>query len=43
VVGLAQAVLFAQLVAREEGRRGRRFYRLAGSSLFKGTKLGATA
>ena len=41
IVGLAQAVLFAQLVAREEARRERRFYRLAGSSLFTGTKLGA--
>ena len=41
VVGLAQAVLFARLVEREEGRRGRRFYRLPGSSLFTGTKLGA--
>jgi hypothetical protein len=41
VVGLAQAVLFAHLVAREQARRGRRFYRVAGSSLFTGTKLGA--
>ena len=41
VVGLAQAVLFASLVAREEERRDRRFYRVAGSSLFTGTKLGA--
>lgn len=40
VVGLAQAVLFERLVAREEGHRGRRFYRVAGSSLFTGTKLG---
>ena len=41
VVGLAQAVLFERLVAREEARRGRRFYRVAGSSLFTGTKLGS--
>lgn len=41
IVGLAQAVLFASLVAREEARRGRRFYRVPGSSLFTGTKLGA--
>ena len=41
IVGLAQAVLFERLVAREEARRGRRFYRVAGSSLFTGTKLGA--
>ncbi len=40
VVGLAQALLFCRLVAREERRRGRRFYRVAGSSLFTGTKLG---
>ncbi len=41
IVGLAQAVLFAWLVGREEARRGRRFYRVPGSSLFTGTKLGA--
>lgn len=43
VVGLAQAVLFDRLVAREEARQGRRFHRVAGSSLFTGTKLGAAA
>ena len=41
IVGLAQAVLFERLVAREEERRGRRFHRVPGSSLFTGTKLGA--
>ena len=41
IVGLAQAVLFERLVAREEMRCGRRFYRVPGSSLFTGTKLGA--
>ncbi len=41
IVGLAQAVLFERLVAREEARRGRRLYRVPGSSLFTGTKLGA--
>lgn len=41
VVGLAQAVLFHRLVVREEARRGRCFHRVAGSSLLKGTKLGA--
>ena len=41
LVGIAQAVLFHGLVAREEARRGRRFYRVVGSSLFTGTKLGA--
>ena len=40
VVGVAQAFLFEWLVAREEARDGRRFYRVAGSSLFTGTKLG---
>ncbi len=43
VVGLAQALLFERLVAREEARRGQRFLRVAGSSLFTGTKLGALA
>jgi hypothetical protein len=41
IVGVAQAVLFERLVAHEEVRRGRRLYRVAGSSLFTGTKLGA--
>lgn len=41
VVGLAQAVLFERLVAAEESRRGTRFHRIEGSSLFTGTKLGA--
>ena len=41
IVGLAQAVLFQWLVAREEARRRQRFHRVAGSSLFTGTKLGA--
>jgi hypothetical protein len=40
VVGLAQ-IAFSALVAREEARRGVRFYRVPGSSLFTGTKLGA--
>ena len=33
IVGLAQAVLFERLVAREEQRRAVRFYRVKGSSL----------
>ena len=41
VVGLAQAVLFERLVAAEESRRGMRFHRIKGSSIFTGTKLGA--
>ena len=40
VVGLAQALLFERLVAREEARRARRFQRVAGSSILTGTKLG---
>lgn len=40
VVGVAQAFLFERLVAWEEARGGRQFYRVAGSSLFTGTKLG---
>jgi len=40
LVGVAQALLFGWLVAREEARDRRRFYRVAGSSLFTGTKLG---
>jgi hypothetical protein len=41
IVGCAQAVLFERLVAREESRSARRFYRVPGSSVFTGTKLGA--
>jgi hypothetical protein len=40
IVGLAQAVLFERLVAREERRRGVRFHRVKGSSLLRGTRLG---
>ncbi len=40
VVGLAQALLFERIVAREEAHRGLRFHRVAGSSLFTGTRLG---
>ncbi|MDQ4124720.1 MAG: hypothetical protein M3134_03850 [Actinomycetota bacterium] len=43
VVGLAQAILFERLVAAEEARRGVSFVRIAGSSLFTGTNLGAVA
>lgn len=41
LVGLAQAILLERLVAREERRRGVRFFRVPGSSLLTGTKLGA--
>ena len=40
VVGVAQAVLFERIVAAEEERGGGRFFRMPGSSLFTGTKLG---
>ena len=40
IVGLAQAVVFERLVAREERRRGLRFRRVEGSSLLTGTRLG---
>ena len=40
IVGLAQAVVFERMVASEEAAGGGRFFRLPGSSLFTGTKLG---
>ena len=40
LVGLTQAAVMAPLVAREERRRGRRFVRLPGSRLGRGTRLG---
>ncbi len=40
IVGLAQAVLFERIVAAREKRDGTRFFRIPGSSLFTGTKLG---
>lgn len=43
LVGLMQAALMAPLVAREERRSGRRFVRLPGSRLGRGTKLGYAA
>lgn len=43
LVGLTQAGLMAPLVAREERRSGRRFVRLPGSRLGRGTKLGYAA
>ena len=41
IVGGAQALLFERLVAAEESRSARRFYRVPGSSIVTGTKLGA--
>lgn len=40
LVGLTQAGVMAPLVAREERRSGRRFVRLPGSRLGRGTRLG---
>ncbi len=43
LVGAAQAFLLERVVAREEEASGRSFYRVAGSRLGRGTKLGFTA
>ncbi len=43
LVGLMQAALMAPLVAREERRSGRRFVRMPGSRIGRGTRLGWTA
>ncbi len=40
LVGLMQAALMAPLVAREERRSRRRFVRLPGSRIGRGTRLG---
>ncbi len=40
LVGLMQAALMARLVAADERRRGRRYVRLPGSRILRGTKLG---
>jgi hypothetical protein len=40
LVGAAQALLLAGLVARVERARGRVYYRVAGSRILRGTKLG---
>jgi hypothetical protein len=40
LVGLAQAVLLARLVAARERREGRVFVRLPGSRILRGTRLG---
>jgi len=42
LVGLAQAVLLERAVARDEARRGRRYVRIPGSRLLRGTRLGFT-
>jgi hypothetical protein len=40
LVGLAQALLLERIVARDEEQRGRSYYRVKGSRLGRGTKLG---
>ena len=40
LVGLAQAILVERTVAADEGRTGRTYLRLPGSTLIRGTKLG---
>lgn len=42
VVGLAQALLLARVVAAAEAREGREYHRLPGSRLGTGTRLGYT-
>ncbi len=42
LVGLAQALLLERAVARDEADRGRRYYRLKGSRIGRGTRLGFT-
>jgi len=41
LVGLTQAALMAPLVGADERRRGRRYVRLPGSRILRGTRLGA--
>jgi len=41
LVGLMQAALMAPLVGADERRRGRRYVRLPGSRILRGTRLGA--
>lgn len=43
LVGLAQALLLARNVAREERETGREFFRRPGSRILRGTKLGWNA
>ena len=40
LVGLAQAVVMERIVAADEARTGRRYVRLPGSRILRGTKLG---
>jgi hypothetical protein len=43
LVGAVQALLLAHVVDAEERRTGRTFYRIAGSRILKGTRLGYVA
>ena len=43
LVGLAQAVLLERIVARDEERRGRVYFRRPGSRILRGTRLGHRA
>lgn len=42
IVGLGQAVLMERVMAAEEARRGRRYVRIKGSRILRGTRLGWT-
>jgi hypothetical protein len=42
LVGLAQALRYERVVARDEARTGRRYLRVKGSQLARGTNLGFT-
>lgn len=42
LVGLAQGVRYAGIVSADEERRGRRYVRVPGSRILRGTKLGYT-
>ena len=42
LVGLAQALRYAHVVAEDESRRKRRYVRMKGSHMWTGTKLGFT-
>jgi hypothetical protein len=43
LVGLAQAVVLERIVARDEERRGRVYFRRPGSRILRGTRLGHRA
>jgi hypothetical protein len=43
LVGASQALLLAEIVHRRERHTGRTFYRIAGSRILRGTRLGYTS